>query len=421
MTNYLSLWRQPQTLVFDLGNLVNEKYTGSFNATLTATFTDANLQGSQAPPADEVLAVSARRSDQGLGSAFTYPDEKAESLVTLPRNIRRAVVSIAANGQADEEFWWSNVPEAGVKTWANQTLPGLSSFREVRLWIDGNLAGLSWPFPVIFTGGISPPLHRPLVGPQAFDLREQEIDVTPWLGLLCNGKQHNFTIEVVGEGDAVVHRYWVLSAKVFLWLGKEGSVTTGSKPKVKVSALDFKPAVEVSPGSSLRYQQTINRELRITSYIKEGRDVTSKSWTQQFNMTNDGFLKSGGDFQRVEASVQRPGHGCRGGGPVQVLLLGVHVPHLDDVRVQVPGWDVQSDARRQTLAGRTTRHQRAHGLPQRGRALPIQAVRPAARHQRQVVSIRSRFLLPIQRRQQQRWVRQHAPGIRACSPRLQRD
>ncbi|KND89735.1 Peptide-N4-(N-acetyl-beta-glucosaminyl)asparagine amidase A [Tolypocladium ophioglossoides CBS 100239] len=301
-TNYRSLWRRPQTLIFDLGNLVNEKYTGSFNATLTATFQDGYASSPAARPADRIVPFSALRGSQGLGSAFTYPDERAQLLATLPRNIDRAVVSIAASGQADEEFWWSNVPERGVKAFTNLTLPGLSSFREVRLWIDGHLAGLSWPYPVVFTGGISPPLHRPLVGPQAFDMREQEIDVTPWLGLLCNGREYNFTMEIVGEGDAVVYRYWVLSAKIFLWLDKEGSVTKGSRPVVNITAPDFTPHVDLSLNKYLKYKQTIKRRLRVKSYIRRADNQTvSESWTQKFIMTNDGYLKDGGNFQQVKA------------------------------------------------------------------------------------------------------------------------
>jgi hypothetical protein len=51
----------------------------------------------------------------------------------------------------------------------------------VQLLIDGQLAGLSWPFPVVFTGGIVPGFWRPVVGIDAFDLREDVIDITPWL------------------------------------------------------------------------------------------------------------------------------------------------------------------------------------------------------------------------------------------------
>lgn len=104
------------------------------------------------------------------------------------------------------------------------TLPGLSPFREVQLLIDGNLAGVVWPFPVIFTGGVVPGFWRPIVGIDAYDLREDEIDISPWLPLLCDNQAHNFTLVVSGLAPDTtnitstlserVNTYWVIDAKV---------------------------------------------------------------------------------------------------------------------------------------------------------------------------------------------------------------
>ncbi|KAJ6440434.1 peptide-N4-(N-acetyl-beta-glucosaminyl)asparagine amidase A [Purpureocillium lavendulum] len=304
MTHYLSLWKKSQRLIFDLGNLVNDKYTGSFNATLVATFIQERTTrvGPKDPPADLIIPISARRGDGSAGSAFTYPDEKAENQISFPSNIRRAVVSIAANGQADEEFWWSNVPDEGTNTFPDAPLLGLSSFREVRLRIDDQLAGLSWPFPVVFTGGVSPPLHRPIVGPEAFDIREQEVDITPWLGLLCDGNSHNFSMEVVGEDDRVVPRYWVLSAKIFIWLTEKDQATKGCRPKVQLSGPDYVPGADSKENEYLSYNQTAGRVLTVKSRIKRGTDHHSYvSWTQAFNMTNRGSVTKGGDAQDVWA------------------------------------------------------------------------------------------------------------------------
>lgn len=33
-------------------------------------------------------------------------------------------------------------------------LYGYSPFREVQLFIDGSLAGVAWPFPIVFTGAV---------------------------------------------------------------------------------------------------------------------------------------------------------------------------------------------------------------------------------------------------------------------------
>ena len=118
-------------------------------------------------------------------------------------------------------------------------LYGYSPFRELQLYIDGMLAGVAWPSPVIFTGGVVPGFWRPIVGLDAFDLREDEIDISAFLPLLCDGKEHTFEIRVVGINDDgsghgtlthTVGSYWVVTGKVFLWLDSSGWITTGSDP-----------------------------------------------------------------------------------------------------------------------------------------------------------------------------------------------
>lgn len=55
------------------------------------------------------------------------------------------------------QFWWSNVLSSDIETFP-QTGPlyGYSPFREIQLYIDDMLAGVAWPYPVVFTGGIVP-------------------------------------------------------------------------------------------------------------------------------------------------------------------------------------------------------------------------------------------------------------------------
>lgn len=237
MTNYLSLFKKTQKIIFDLGNLVDDTYTAAFNVTLTSVYFTAV---ESAAPADLVLAVSSGRSAFDSPSVWTVPPENASKLLILPSNTARAVFTIAATGQSAEEvrdmreilrnfvntmqFWWSNVLELETGTFPQYgALNGYSPFREVQLLIDGRLAGVVWPFPIIFTGGVVPGLWRPVVGIDAFDLKEDEIDITPWLPLLCDDKPHNFTIRIAGlvdtsDGSAqlseTTDNYWLVSGKV---------------------------------------------------------------------------------------------------------------------------------------------------------------------------------------------------------------
>lgn len=147
VTNFLSLFQQQQKIIFDLGNLINNIYTAPYNATLTASFFTAN---DSVAAADLILPVSARQSASNAPSAFVFPQDNASNTLTLPQNIRRAVFTIASCGQADEEFWWSNVPSSDTQTFPQTgALFGFSPFRELQLFIDGMLAGVAWPFPII--------------------------------------------------------------------------------------------------------------------------------------------------------------------------------------------------------------------------------------------------------------------------------
>ncbi|KAL9023833.1 MAG: hypothetical protein Q9196_006944, partial [Gyalolechia fulgens] len=200
MDQYMSLWKTSQKIIFDLGNLIDSTYTGSFNTTLTATFSTIP---SLRPAADQILPISARRSGENGPSAFSVPADNASVAYQIPQNAERAVVSLSACGQATEEFWYTNGFNSEVNTFQDEigALSGYSPFREVQLLIDGQLAGVVWPFPVIFTGGIVPGFWRPIAGIDAFDLREHEIDVTPWLPSLCDGAPHTFEIKVAGIND----------------------------------------------------------------------------------------------------------------------------------------------------------------------------------------------------------------------------
>ncbi|EPE02205.1 peptide-n4-(n-acetyl-beta-glucosaminyl)asparagine amidase a [Ophiostoma piceae UAMH 11346] len=332
MTPYLSLWKTPQKIIFDLGNLLSTRYTGPFNVTLTATFfqvdEEAILADGGTSPSDLIIPISARKSASNGVSQFTLPADNATNTIdNFPRNARRAVFSVSANGQADEEFWWQNVLQSNTLSFASSVgeLLGYSPFREVQVLIDGKLAGVQWPFPVVFTGGVVPGLHRPIVGADVFDLREHEIDITPWLPLLCDGKSHTFAIVVSGLNDdgkesgtatlsGTVPSSWYVTGKVFVWLDDEGnspgsasstSITTGSVPIVS----DPGPTISVTQNvvqnatgsnTTLQYTVSVSRSFSVQGSIssggKQGRSHPV-SWSQSLSYWTLGVVLDSGDRQ----------------------------------------------------------------------------------------------------------------------------
>lgn len=318
MTEYLSLWKTPQKLIFDLGNLIDDTYTGAFNTTLTATFFTAEDESGAAPPSDLIIPISKRQAAANAVSQFTLPADNATNTISFPRNARRAVFSVSACGQANEEFWWSDVPQSDVYAF-NATagaLPGFSPFREVQVLIDGQLAGVEWPFPVIFTGGVVPSLHRPIVGIDDFDLREHEIDITPFLPLLCDGAQHTFTIRVAGIDDTsgpakltqTVGDSWYVTGKIFVWLDQEGSVTTGEAPAIQ----QFAPTITLSQSighsangtnETLTYNTLVQRKFVTSAQVMTQNSSGTVSWSQTLSYSNKGYISGFGYNQINDFSI----------------------------------------------------------------------------------------------------------------------
>ncbi|EKG21568.1 Peptide-N4-(N-acetyl-beta-glucosaminyl)asparagine amidase A [Macrophomina phaseolina MS6] len=312
MSAYLSMFREPQKIIFDLGNLIDDTYTGSFNTTLTATFY-ADTESSFAP-ADLILPISARKSATDGASAFNLPTDNASSTLTLPQNVERAVFSILAVGQQTEEFWWANVLSSDASAFGNvTTLYGFSPWREVQLYIDGALAGVAWPFPIIFTGGVAPGFWRPIVGVDAFDLKEDEVDITPWLPVLSDGLDHVFEIRVTGLNDTgtgeatlsgTVGSYWVVTGKLFLWLSEDpSSITTGTKPTVSAP----EPAIVVSStaggsgpngtNATLDYTVTVSRSFSVSGIVVTANGPQAASWSQTLTYSNRGMFSDTGNVQ----------------------------------------------------------------------------------------------------------------------------
>ena len=318
--HFLSLWKTPQKLIFDLPNIIDETYNGPLFTTLSATFFTVPENDAR-PVADQILPISQQTSSKDQSGAFVLPNQKATVSHVLPQNVKRAVVSLTANGQQREEYWFRNSltsdHEKKYFPSAIRATQPYSPFREVQLLIDGQLAGVSWPFPNMFTGGINPLFWRPIAGIDAFDIREHEIDITPWLGVLCDGAPHEFDIRVAsldddGKGHATlsnkVNWYWLVSGSIFLFLGDDSTKTPTWLAKPRIAAPD--PSISVSSNprrdkqgtvESLSWQVSVKRSLEISASLVADPSK-SITWKQDLTFSNDNLLSNGANAQKV---VQR--------------------------------------------------------------------------------------------------------------------
>lgn len=143
--------------------------------------------------------------------------------IKIPRNAYRALLEICVSFHGPDEFWYTNPPNDFLE--ANNltdTIAGNGTFREVLVSIDGLLAGVVYPFPVFYTGGVDPYFWRPISAIGSFVLPSYDVDVTPFLANLVDGRNHSFSVTVTNALP-----YWLLSANLHLWLDPALEFTTG--------------------------------------------------------------------------------------------------------------------------------------------------------------------------------------------------
>lgn len=194
-------------------------------------------------------------------------------------------------------------------------LYGHSPFRELQLIIDGQLAGVAWPFPVIFTGGVVPGFWRPVVGIDAFNLREDEIDVTPFLPTLVDGKNHTLEVRVVGIEDdgkgygeltRSIESNCVVAEKLFFWLDTDSSMTTGSSstihsPRPSIDVFSRTTKTFDKTVAALEYSIQVTRLIHISSTLQTSKGPEEVVWTQNLAYSNYGTLKQ---WQRPERPAE---------------------------------------------------------------------------------------------------------------------
>ncbi|MDQ0989358.1 hypothetical protein QFZ74_000586 [Streptomyces sp. V3I7] len=297
VTRYSDTLRDPQDVEMFIGNVVDGTYTGVIDVRATLTFYAAHprAEATAAPP-DRVLPVTTAASG---------------ATVTTPRNSERIVAEVYATGSGGgcEEFWYLTVPDPAPYSCKADRGP----YREVQVKIDGQLAGIAAPFPNVWTGGWSNPfLWYVLPAPRAFDVKPIEYDLTPYAGLLNDGRPHRVDIEVAGlpEGQSG----WSTSVNVLVWQDPHRAHVTGGLTRHQATDLTNSPSY--TPGSPEdRLDTKAGHRLTIAGYLdtSHGRVTTTvrrtlahasaHRWTE--GETTDGLDATWTD----DASVTTEGHG----------------------------------------------------------------------------------------------------------------
>ncbi|KAG9090288.1 hypothetical protein FS749_000667 [Ceratobasidium sp. UAMH 11750] len=308
LTPYTALLAKNGTLLMDFSNIISPDLglDGVFYVTLTATFYAGAAPSIDIPPFEVILPLSNLSPDHS--NYFSISDSAIGGVtsVRIPENTVRAVVEVYCSGNGAEEFWYLNTPDEVVGYFSPSAgLVAKGPFREVQVLVDGKLAGVVWPFPVIYTGGVTPTNWRPLTSYGAYNQPTYFVDITPFLPTLTDSAVHNITLAALGQGLSPLHSInsnWFISGNVRLSLGSSSTRTTGT---IKSYTADpfVSPSVQGSagPGNKTAYASVgAARRLRIESELvvdgKEKRTVVFEQDLKYENgqkYANDGWVQWG--------------------------------------------------------------------------------------------------------------------------------
>lgn len=194
LTDLSAVFETEQSGKADLGNFVGTSggvdYTGIIYVTARLEFyPTCSVEPAPRTP-DLVIPVNGPGGD--AGTLNTSTDQITET-VNLPRNIERAYLDVIAQSQSNDEFWYLCVPDDQASNL--QSCPN-TGFRETEVYLDGKLAGVAPISPWIYTGGIDPYLWEPITGVQTLNFRPYRVDLTPFAGVLSDGRKHTVAVSV---------------------------------------------------------------------------------------------------------------------------------------------------------------------------------------------------------------------------------
>ncbi len=297
-----SLFTQPEPVKVELQNYVTGIYTGVIYGTLKVTY----YQATQAYPAPE-------HADEVVGfpnadSAYFYgPGDVRTTTVTFPQDLTRAYLELYLKGNSCDEFWFGSQPDdyAGPNG-----LCGGGAFREVQVSIDGRLAGVAWPFPFIFTGGVNPWLWRPIPAVNAFDMPPQVIDLTPYAGVLNDGRPHTISLQVPHDGF-----YWGIGSDLLLYRDPVLAQTSGALASQTIAPTAGETYGENVGSNGGVFTTGASRHLAVSGYVdtSAGRITTTVEQTfgfhnkQELDLTN--FLENLTHDETIDTitTTSRPG------------------------------------------------------------------------------------------------------------------
>ena len=234
LTDYAALFRQAQAGQMILNNWVSPTTNQPIYVDVRLAFYPAGKGQTTAPSADRVYPLGS--DPRGEQTELDTPQQSLSRTITFPRNVERAYLDVIAQSQSHDERWYTCVDKAYLEKTRDYSLESFEacdggSFRGVELLVDGQPAGLAPVYPWIFTGGVAPHLWLPTPAIQTTNFIPARVDLTPFAGLLDDGKPHAIAVRVPGADH-----FFNVAANLLVYVDPQASELSGEVTRNTLAA-----------------------------------------------------------------------------------------------------------------------------------------------------------------------------------------
>jgi len=297
VSDYASIFTEAGEVQLEVQNYVTPKYTGVFEFNVSFAFYAGKQVGAASP-----RTILPLRNVTGEHIDVTRVESQGQVYsIALPRDTVEARLDLFASAHGCEEFWYSN-----AMTVDESHKCGGGSYRELQVFVDGVLAGVQHPYPVMYTGGINPLLWRPLTGILSFDIPPYAFELTPFLAWLTDGQEHNITLQVKGAEQG----FWFLNGVLALRQSGQPSLGGG----VHVSSLTWADAPEFTEyfwmaGGEEEQQMNATQSYHVQGslLLPSGENITSEVYGEltasAVNRRGPRSLSITGDWKGTHTSI----------------------------------------------------------------------------------------------------------------------
>ncbi|KAJ0718884.1 putative peptide-N(4)-(N-acetyl-beta-glucosaminyl)asparagine amidase [Helianthus annuus] len=246
------------------------------------------------PPADLIIPLS-EASDDGFWFKIHDESEIQTKNVRICPKTYKAVLELYVSFHGDDEFWYMNPPDSYIKSNDLPFTNGKGSYREVLVTIDGKLAGTVIPFPVIYSGGINPLFWKPVVSIGAFDIPSYDIDLTSYLGLLLDNRNHSIGFQVADGGS-----FWLVDANMHLWIDDTNvqAIVEYEPPSMEIEH-DYE-----FEGLDGTFETEVERSMSSIRMIQSSKGILKTKVTEEIKFKNKLKFKDDGTRKELEQKIK---------------------------------------------------------------------------------------------------------------------